>query len=449
MNIRTSVLSIPAARAVAARYLSCLRLQEILILQGSPLLGAAFAIRHLTAASLGPLALLLIADLCLVSHIFMLNDWSGLTTDLADPNKAAGVFTARGVGREEIGGLAAGLLAVSLLLFSRLGPSALCLALAIATLSALYSLPRFNWKGRPLLSSAAHLAGGVLHFLLGYSLGSAIDLRGIALATFFALTFAAGHLTQEIRDHQGDLRNAIRTNAVIFGQRRTFAASLVLFTLAYALLLLLALQGILPRLLAALVALYPLHLRWSLDTLAEGLTYASIRRLQARYRALYAIVGLAMVAALCGAPGHPQALSQNNYSGKVLPLGWQRRRSCWISLKKPIGRRSLPLPRETTSVARVPVTSPKWSGASSMGTGASPMWTGASSMGIGASSMGTGASSMGTGASSMGSGASSMGTGASPMWSGASPMWSGASSMWSGASPMWSGASPMSTRPAS
>jgi 4-hydroxybenzoate polyprenyltransferase len=235
----------------------------------------------------------------------MLNDWSGLTTDLADPNRAAGVFTARGVDRKEIGGLTALLLALSLLLFSRLGPSTLCLALAIAALSALYSLPRFNWKGRPLLNSAAHLAGGVLHFLLGYSLGNAIDRRGLAMATFFALTFAAGHLTQEIRDHQGDILNAIRTNAVAFGQRRTFAASLVLFTLAHALLLLLALQGTFPRPLAALVVLYPVHLLWSLKALAEGLTYASIRRLQARYRALYAFVGLAMVAALCGAPGHP------------------------------------------------------------------------------------------------------------------------------------------------
>ncbi len=240
-----------------------------------------------------------------MAHIFLLNDWSGLTADLTDPNKAASVFTARGVGRREIGGLTAGLLALSLLLFSRLGPSALCLALAIATLSALYSLPRFNWKGRPLLSSAAHLAGGALHFLLGYSLGNTIDRRGLATATFFALTFTAGHLTQEIRDHQGDVLNAIRTNAVAFGQRRTFVASLVLFTLAHALLLLLALQGILPRPLAALVALYPIHLLWSLKTLAEGLTYPSIRRLQARYRTLYAIVGLAMVVALCGAPGHP------------------------------------------------------------------------------------------------------------------------------------------------
>lgn len=110
-----------------------------------------------------------------------------------------------------------------------------------------------------------------------------------------------------IADTPIGLTNAIRTNAVIFGQRRTFAASLALFTLAYDLLLLLALQGILPRPLAALAALYPLHLRWSLKTLAEGLTYASIGRLQARYRALYAIIGLAMLAALCcGAPGHPR-----------------------------------------------------------------------------------------------------------------------------------------------
>lgn len=301
----TSVIplsSIATAKAAAARYLSCLRLPEILVLQGSPLLGAAFAIGYPTPESLGLLAILTLANVCLVAHIFLLNDWAGLTTDLADPNRAAGVFTVRGVSRGEIGALAAGLLALSLLLFSRLTPSTLYLALAIATLSALYSLPRFNWKGKPLLSSAAHLAGGVLHFLLGYSLGGALDRRGLALATFFALTFAAGHLTQELRDHQGDVLNAIRTNAVIFGQRRAFAASLTLFTLAYALLFFLTFQGILPRPLAVLVVLYLLHLRWSLKTLAEGLTYASIRRLQARYRALYALIGLAIVIALWGAP---------------------------------------------------------------------------------------------------------------------------------------------------
>src|SRR3954470_23727428 len=148
------------------RYLSCLRLPEILVLQGPPLLGAAFALRHPAVENLGPLAILIVANVCLMAHIFLLNDWTGLTTDLTDSNKAAGVFTARDVGRKEIGGLTAGLLVLSLLLFSRLGSSAFCLSLAIAALSALYSLTFFHWKGRPLLSSAAHLAGGVLHFLL-------------------------------------------------------------------------------------------------------------------------------------------------------------------------------------------------------------------------------------------------------------------------------------------
>lgn len=248
------------------------------------------------------MATLLAANVFLVTHIFMLNDWAGLSTDLADPNKASRVFTARGVGRREMAGLTAALLVSSLLLFSVLGRVTLACSLAIATLSALYSLPRFNWKGRPLLNSAAHLAGGILHFLLGYSVGSAIDPRGIAIATFFALIFAAGHLTQEIRDHQGDAANAVRTNAVIFGQRRTFAASLVLFTLAHIFLLVLALEGLLPRPLAVLVALLPMQLYWSLQTLREGLTFSSISRLQTRYRVLYAMVGLAMVVALYGAP---------------------------------------------------------------------------------------------------------------------------------------------------
>jgi 4-hydroxybenzoate polyprenyltransferase len=292
------VIPIPETKASALRYLSCLRPQDILVLQGTPLLGAAFAIGHPGVQHLAPLVTLMAANILLVTHIFMLNDWSGLTTDLADPNKAGRVFTARGVGRGEMGALAVGLLILSFVLFGVLGPVTLGLALAIAALSALYSLPRFDWKGKPLLNSAAHLGGGILHFLLGYSLGNAVDGRGLAIAIFFALIFAAGHLTQEIRDHQGDAVNGIRTNAVIFGPRRTFAASLALFTLAHILLLVLAVQEILPRPLAAVVVVFAVQLYWSFESLRDGLTYASVCRLQTRYRALYAIVGLAMVVAV-------------------------------------------------------------------------------------------------------------------------------------------------------
>ena len=268
------------------------------MLQGSPLLGATFALGHGVAESAGRLAVLVAANICLVAHIFALNDWSNHSADLADPNKAAGVFSARGVGHREMGALTAGLLIVGLVLFSRLGAATLVIALSIAALSAGYSSPPFAWKGRPLLSSAAHLAGGALHFLLGYALGSAVDRRGLLAASFFAVTFTAGHLTQELRDYDGDVRNGIRTNAVIFGKRRTFAASLALFALSQALLVSLALQGMVPRAIILLVALYPLHLRWSAQALAGGLTYAGICRLQARYRALYAVIGVALLVSL-------------------------------------------------------------------------------------------------------------------------------------------------------
>lgn len=300
MNAIVTLIS--AAEASARRYASCLRLRDILVLQGPPLLGAVFAIRYPGAQDLGPLAILMVANVLLIAHVFLLNDLTGLTTDLADPNKAAGVFTARGVGWKEIRGLTVALLIVSLFLFGSLGPITSGLSLAIAALSAVYSLPRTHWKGKPLLSSATHLVGGMLHFLLGYSLGDGIDARGLAIAIFFALIFAAGHLTQEIRDVQGDTGNDIRTNAVAFGERRMFAASLGLFALAHVALLLLALQGILPRPIAGVVVLYAMQLHWSLATLGEGLTYPSISRLQGRYRALYAFIGLVIVAALYGAP---------------------------------------------------------------------------------------------------------------------------------------------------
>jgi 4-hydroxybenzoate polyprenyltransferase len=307
--MNSDAIPVPAGKASPLRYLSCLRPQDILVLQGSPLLGAAFAIRQPGVEDLAPLASLVVANVLLVSHVFMLNDWSGMTADLADPNKAARVFTVRGVGRREMGALTAGLLVASLLLFGSLGWVTLGLALAIAALSALYSVPRFNWKGRPLVNSATHLAGGFVHFLLGYSLGNAIDRRGVAIATFFALIFAAGHLTQEIRDHEGDAESGVRTNAVIFGPRRAFLASLGLFTAAHVLLLVLALQEMLPRPLAAVVPLFAVQLFWSFQALGNGLTYASVCRLQTRYRVLYAVIGLAMVAALWASSGsHPMAL---------------------------------------------------------------------------------------------------------------------------------------------
>jgi 4-hydroxybenzoate polyprenyltransferase len=230
-----------------------------------------------------------------VAHIFVLNDWAGIEGDARDPNRAARTFMAKGVRRSEAGCLGIALLVLALILFSRVHAATFVIAIAIAGLSALYSAPGIHGKGTPIFNSALHLAGGTLHFLLGYSAFSAMTGRGVAIACYFGIVFAAGHLTHEARDYDGDLLNHIRTNAVRFGRRPAVLASLVLFTIAYALLTGLALFGFVPVVLAFAGLLYPLHLFASLRAIRSGLDFEGLRRLQDCYRRIHAVIGLAML----------------------------------------------------------------------------------------------------------------------------------------------------------
>jgi 4-hydroxybenzoate polyprenyltransferase len=276
--------------------LSCIRWDEVLVLQGAPLIGAVLSLPAWTAGNVLRFAVFAVASCCLVAHVYVLNDWSGIHGDLRDPNRAARSLTTKGVSRTELGWLAAALLTASLLLFALVGKVTLVLAVAIATLSALYSAPLFHMKGAPFFNSLLHFIGGALHFLLGYAAFAALDARGVAIGCFFALVFTAGHLTHEARDCEGDLLNGIRTNAVVFGRRRNFLVGFSLFTAAYALLVALAAFGVVPRILVLAAVLYPVHLFASLRAIRTGLSFESLSRLQRCYRALYAIIGLVMVA---------------------------------------------------------------------------------------------------------------------------------------------------------
>jgi 4-hydroxybenzoate polyprenyltransferase len=292
----TSSLALDRKRIGLLAYLSCIRFQDVVLLQGAPLLGAAFGLEEITGVAIARVSVFALASMLLVAHIFSLNDWAGVASDARDPNKSADVFLAKGLSRRGVGYLSAALLVASLFMFASLRGQTFLIAAAIAVLGAIYSHPAVNAKGTPVFSSVPHLVGGTLHFLLGYSLFAAVDHRGILLALFFALTFTAGHLNQEVRDHDGDWMNGIQTNAVRFGKRAAFLAGFAIFTLAYADLVVLARMGLVAAPLGWLAAvLYPAHACWSLTTLRSGLTFESVSRLQTRYRLLYGLIGLAMV----------------------------------------------------------------------------------------------------------------------------------------------------------
>ncbi len=281
------------------RPLACIRLDEVAVLQGAPVVGALCSIGKFDLAGLVALAVLVAGNLCLVGHVFVLNDWAGIATDSQDPRRAAWTFTAKGAKAREMGVLALVLLLVGLGLLGLLSLGAGVIGGLIAVLSALYSLPGIGGKGIPLFNSALHLVGGVLHFLLGYAAFAALSWQAVAIGGFFGLVFTAGHFTHEARDHDGDCHNNIRTNAVAFGKRRCFLASLVLFSLAYVLLATLALLGLVPHVLTLVAgAALPLHLLAALRVLRAGLTFEGLRGLQTFYRRLHAIIGIVMLATI-------------------------------------------------------------------------------------------------------------------------------------------------------
>jgi len=270
-----------------------IRWGEVLLLQGAPLFGVAFSIGAITPARIGIAMIFAAASFLLVAHVFVFNDWADAAQGLSQRTYGSDARP------PVLLGLSLFLLAASVALFIFLPLRTFLLALTIALLGFFYSHPRQNGKSRPIISSSIHFLGGLLHFLLGYSLFYELDQRGVLLALFFALTFTAGHLNQEVRDFEIDRESGARTNAVVFGKRRNFIASVLVFALSYACLFLLSWLGHLPFGLALLgLALFPVQMFWSIRTLRSGLSSDNIRGLQARYRALYAVIGLAMLTTL-------------------------------------------------------------------------------------------------------------------------------------------------------
>lgn len=301
MNLKPTgdAVAAPSAgwREHLGRTFASIRWPEVFLQQGTPVFGMLFSVGTLSEGKVAAAALLLAGSCCLFAHVFAFNDWAGIDGDLRDPHRSARAFSNRGVRRSDVGYLSALFLALGLALLAPLGPTSLAIGSGIVVLSALYSAPGLHLKGVPLASSAIHFAGGMLHFLLGYSLFCAIDARGLGIGGFFALTSVAGHLTHEARDWEGDRLNGIKTNAVRFGRRACVVAGLAFFTMAYGLLALLAVRGAIPHAIAWIAALYPLHLYWTLRTLRAGLNFASIDALRMRYRVLYLLIGAIIVAA--------------------------------------------------------------------------------------------------------------------------------------------------------
>jgi 4-hydroxybenzoate polyprenyltransferase len=277
------------------KHFASTRILEVIVLQASPILGLFLGGYRIERDGVVAPAMLVFGSCALTAHIFIFNDWAGYASDLRDPQRAPHVFSYQGVERREVAGFAVALLVIANFAFAAVGVAALIFGAAIAALGFLYSGSPLLGKRTPIAASINHLLGGLLHFLLGYTLAHALDANGVGIGVFFGLVFAGGHLNQEVRDYDGDLDNGIRTSAVVFGRRRAFLASLLTFTAAYAMLTGLAAYGALPQRLLWSPVVWLIHLAWSFRALRRGLGFETATWMQRRYRWLFALVGLMML----------------------------------------------------------------------------------------------------------------------------------------------------------
>lgn len=289
-----TVQAAPRRYVRVVRHFAATRGAEVCVLQASPLLGVYLGGGGPDGVGLGRLALLLVGSTALTAHVFVFNDWAGYRTDMHDPRRTE-LRGGDAITRPEIAHLASFLLAVAMVALGALGVSTILLGGGIVALSTLYSYSPQLGKGTPGAASLNHLIGGGLHFLLGYSVACPADTRGVLLSLVFGLIFAAGHLNQEVRDYEFDRANGIGTVAVTFGCRRGFLVSFGLFTAAYALIVVLAEDGYLSRLLLASGLAWALQAAWSIQALRRGLGRETALWIQRRYRLLFALVGVAML----------------------------------------------------------------------------------------------------------------------------------------------------------
>ena len=282
-----------AAKAIR-RHLYGIRFGEVIVMQSPPLMGVVLSVSKPQHAMISPLAIFMSASFLLVAHIWALNDWSDYMDDRIASRRSSPARSSEAT-RADLFRFSIGSLVASLAVFGFLPWKTLIIAGAIAALGFIYSFPGIRAKGLAGLSSLSHFAGGILHFLLGYSLFGDLDRRAFLISIFFALVFTAGHATQEVQDYESDLASGVRTNAVTFGKRAVFLAAFICFAIAFLYLGCLAITGIVPARLGFSALLLPLQATWTFHVLHSGLTREKLVWLRSRYRMAFGLIGLNII----------------------------------------------------------------------------------------------------------------------------------------------------------
>jgi 4-hydroxybenzoate polyprenyltransferase len=268
-------------------YLKHIRYSEVILLLGSPFLGVFIALNSGTDFTGWRFLLFCPAAFLLVAHVYTFNDWADYNKETG---RRKGTLT---ISRSGLLVFSLGMAILSILLFLKLSLISCAISIGIIFLSILYSHPSLKLKGLPIVPTLIHLLGGIILFLLGWSLFSSDYIRGSIIGMYFALVFAGGHLNHETIHLSEDQAAGLNTSAVRFGKKKTFLAGFTIFSLSFLYLAILAASHLLPfSLIYAIAVLYPIYIYLFLVPWREGLTSEPLISFRSKYRLIYIILGI-------------------------------------------------------------------------------------------------------------------------------------------------------------
>jgi 4-hydroxybenzoate polyprenyltransferase len=206
---------------------------DIIILMAYPTMGAVFAIGELDLSTVVRLLVFTVFNFLFVTHVYIFNDWSDARLNPEEPKRRTRhALKHPALTMRQVFTLSMVLGVIALVGFAFLSWRLLAVAVFIELVTASYSHPRVNLKGRPVISTVIHFIGASLYFMGGWAVFMPFSIKEACLGSFFGLVLAAGHFSNEIEDFELDMAAGIRTNAIAFGQRVVFRVGLFLFILS-------------------------------------------------------------------------------------------------------------------------------------------------------------------------------------------------------------------------
>jgi len=273
------------------QYFLATRPIEATLMIGFPLIGMLIALDDWTRVG----ALILkftVATYGLVMYVYCLNSWGGREHDLANQRLNTNPAVTGEVTPNELLGLTIGGAIVSGLLYQLWFPHCRWFWLLIIVNWTFYSHPRLYYKSQPVRGTIIHFIGGVLQFLLGYAAVRPTGGTAWAVAVYFSLAFAGGHLNHEVMDYDADKEAGLKTSAVVFGPQRMFRIAFRVFTVAFYYLILLVVIGAIElKFVWPYLTTYLPHW-WLYRRVNTGEWRGYDRKYQHIYRTLFVLAGL-------------------------------------------------------------------------------------------------------------------------------------------------------------